>query len=69
MAAAAGAEVEVVSTTREPYQATVEVDATAFAGTAPAGAVVVRGLRIRHSSPSVANNYAVRLAVSCAGPA
>ena len=41
-----------------PYEATVEVGPVA--GDA---VVVLSGLRIRHSSPSIANNYAVRLEV------
>lgn len=55
--AAADEAVEVVWETQQPYQATVE--AGPELGEA---AVVLQGLRIRHSSPSIANNYAVRLA-------
>lgn len=64
--AAPGQAVELVWDSREPYQATVEVDAGAApgAGLDAPGAVVLQGLRIKHSSPSIANNYAVRLAVS-----
>ncbi|KAL4431622.1 hypothetical protein ABPG77_001464 [Micractinium sp. CCAP 211/92] len=55
--AAADEAAEVVWETQQPYQATIE------AGPELAeGAVVLQGLRIRHSSPSIANNYAVRLA-------
>lgn len=52
--AAPGAVVEVAWQTAEPYQATVECSGVR-------GPVLLRGLRIRHSSPSIANNYAVRL--------
>ena len=51
-----GAAVEVAWETPEPYQSTVECSGVA-------GEVVLRGLRVRHASPSIANNYAVRLAV------
>ncbi|KAL4458954.1 hypothetical protein ABPG75_013819 [Micractinium tetrahymenae] len=57
--AAADEAVEVVWQTPEPYRATVE--AGPELGEQP-GAAVLQGLRIRHSSPSIANNYAVRLA-------
>ena len=52
-----GGEVVVVWETSEPYQAVLE------AGPAASGAVV-RGLTLRHRSPSVANNYAVFLQVT-----
>ena len=55
IAAAPGEAVEVAWATQEPYRATVEVVGVV--------GVVLRGLRVRHSSPSVANNYAVRLEV------
>lgn len=64
IATAPGADVEVSWTTREPYQSVVEVDSALGEGLEGAGAVRLRGLRLRHSSPSVANNYAVRLVVS-----
>ena len=57
--AAPGAAVEIVWATSEPYQATIECS-----GVQEPGAVLVRGLRVRHSSPSIANNYAVKLSVS-----
>lgn len=64
--AAPGQAVELSWDSNQPYEATVEVDAAANpgAGLEAPGAVVLQGLRLRHSSPSVANNYAVRLAVS-----
>lgn len=49
----------VIWETSEPYQAVLE------AGPDAAGALV-RGLTLRHESPSVANNYAVFLPVRCA---
>lgn len=54
--AAPGAAVEVAWQTGAPYEAAVEV-----LGVRQPDAVLLRGLRIRHSSKSVANNYAVRL--------
>ena len=57
--AAPGAAVEVIWATTEPYQAAIECS-----GVQEAGAVLVRGLRVRHASPSIANNYAVKLSVS-----
>lgn len=53
--AAPGEAVEVAWTTGEPYQATLEC------GPGVEGGVLLQGLRVKHSSPSVANNYAVRL--------
>lgn len=50
----------VVWETSEPYQAVLEAGPGA-------GGTLVRGLTLRHQSPSVANNYAVFLPVSCAG--
>ena len=64
IAAAPGADVEVAWSTREPYQAVVEVDPALGQGLEAAGAVALRRLRLRHASPSIANNYAVRLVVS-----
>lgn len=46
----------VVWETSEPYQAVLE-------GNPAAGGALVRGLTLRHRSPSVANNYAVFLQV------
>ncbi|KAI3436204.1 hypothetical protein D9Q98_002258 [Chlorella vulgaris] len=60
IAAAPGEVVEVSWHTDKPYQPAIECS-----GVQGAGAVLVRGLRVRHSSKSVANNYAVRLE-SCA---
>ena len=53
--AAPGAAVELAWATAEPYQAAIQVAATA--------GVRVVGLTVRHSSPSVADNYAVQLQV------
>ena len=61
IAAAPEEAVEVNWATQQPYQATI--DCTGVRD----GPVVLRGLRVRHSSPSIANNYAVKLTVR--GPA
>jgi hypothetical protein len=53
--AAQGAAVELVWETRGHYESTVECSGD--------GTVVLEGFTIRHSSPSVANNYAVHLKV------
>jgi hypothetical protein len=45
-----GADVTVIWETRAPYEAVLESSAPS---------ATVRGLRLRHASPSVANNYAV----------
>ena len=47
----------VVWETSEPYKAVLE-------GSPAAGGALVRGLTLRHRSPSVANNYAVFLQVN-----
>lgn len=67
IAAAAGDDVELAWSTQSPYEATIEVDASLGSGLEMPGAVALRGLRLRHSSPSIANNYAVHLVVSWAG--
>ena len=56
--------VELSWQSSEPYQSTVEVDALVHPELAEPGAVVLQGLRVRHASPSIANNYGVRLVVS-----
>ena len=45
-----GADVTVIWETRAPYEAVLDSSAPS---------ATVRGLRLRHASPSVANNYAV----------
>ena len=45
-----GAEVTVIWETQQPYESVLQ---------STAQSAVVKGLRLRHSSPSVANNYAV----------
>ena len=62
--AAPGDAVELTWQSNEPYQSTIEVDAQTYPELAEPSAVVLQGLRVRHSSPSIANNYAVRLVVS-----
>lgn len=54
LVAATGAQVEVSWDTSEPYQSTIECSSSS-------SGVVISGLTIRHRSPSIANNYAVRL--------
>ena len=56
--AAPGAAVEVSWNSSQPYEATVEVDGTVGGGLDAPGTVVLQGLRLRHSNPSVANNWA-----------
>ncbi len=56
--------VELTWQSSEPYQSTIEVDASVYPELAEPTAVLLQGLRVRHSSPSIANNYAVRLVVS-----
>lgn len=62
--ASPGDAVELTWQSSEPYQSTIEVDASVYPELADPAAVVLQGLRVRHSSPSIANNYAVRLVVS-----
>jgi len=50
--AAAGADVEVRHETETPYESVVDVSS-------PAPGATLRGIRLRHSSKSVAQNYAV----------